>query len=118
MAVRRIIANLPSADPAGLGTFYADIFGLTVVMDMGWIVTLAGTGAPAPQLSLAAEGGGGQPVPGLTIEVDDLDATPRRAAALGVHPEHGPVEESWGVRRAFLRHPARHLLNVMVHRPA
>ena len=70
------------------------------------------------QVSFASEGGSGAPVPALSIEVDDLDATLARLAAAGAAPEYGPVVEPWGVRRVFLRDPAGTLVNVLEHRPA
>ncbi len=73
MAVLRIVANLSSASPAELAAFYADLLGLRVAMDMGWIVTLDGGTLAAPQLSVASEGGSGAPLPDVSIEVDDLN---------------------------------------------
>ena len=37
MAVTRIVANLFSNDPIALAKFYADVFGLELPLDMGWI---------------------------------------------------------------------------------
>lgn len=82
MTVLRIIPNLTAPDPAALGRFWAGVLGLAPVMDHGWIVTLAG-GTQSAQLSLAAEGGAGTPVPAVSIEVDDLDACHARALAAG-----------------------------------
>jgi hypothetical protein len=51
------------------------MFELDVVMDHGWIATLA-SGETAPtQISNAIEGGSGTAVPDLSIEVDDVDNT-------------------------------------------
>ena len=36
--------------------FYADILGLNLVMDLGWILTFAGTEAAAPRISIATGG--------------------------------------------------------------
>lgn len=115
MSVRRIVANLAAADPQALADFYLDLFELDVVMDQGWIVTLAGAAQAPVQLSLAREGGGGLPVPDLSIEVDDLDAVLERVRSQGLGLLHGPVDEPWGVRRFFIRDPAGRLLNVLCH---
>ncbi|MFC0812282.1 VOC family protein [Paracoccus panacisoli] len=115
MTVLRIIPNLTAPDPAALGRFWVEVLGLALVMDHGWIVTLAGGGQTA-QLSLAAEGGAGTPVPAVSIEVDDLDACHARALAAGGTVTHGPVAEDWGVRRFFLRDPAGNLVNLLSHR--
>jgi catechol 2,3-dioxygenase-like lactoylglutathione lyase family enzyme len=115
VAVKRIVANIATRDIEALSLFYREILGLDVVMDMGWIVTLAGDGDVAPQLSIANEGGSGTPLPDLSIEVDDVDAVLRRVAALGVPLEYGPVDEPWGVRRFYLRDPTGRLLNILAH---
>jgi len=119
MTVLRIIPNLTAPDPAALGRFWAEVLGLAPVMDHGWIVTLAGgprTAGKTAQLSLAAQGGAGTPVPAVSIEVDDLDACHARALAAGGTVTHGPVAEDWGVRRFFLRDPAGNLVNLLGHR--
>lgn len=117
MAVRRIVANVATPDPAATARFYETVFDLAPLMDHGWIVTsgaAAGTARPA-QVSFASEGGSGTPVPALSIEVDDLDATLSRLAGVGCAPEYGPVVEPWGVRRIFIRDPAGTLVNVLEH---
>jgi len=117
MGVRRIVANVHTADFAAARAFYGGVLGMDVVMDHGWIVTFAGGGGgnPAPQLSFATEGGSGTPVPDLSIEVDDLDEVLRRVAAAGLTPDYGPATEPWGVRRFFIRDPFGRLLNVLAH---
>ena len=117
MTVKRIVANMLTAEPALAKPFYGDIFDMHPVMDHGWIQTLAADGAPAgPQLSFASEGGAGAPVTDLSIEVEDLDAILSRVAAAGLPIVYGPVEEPWGVRRFFLRDPYGRLVNVLAHR--
>ena len=114
MAVLRIIPNLHAPDPAALARFWQSVLGLSAVMDHGWIVTLAGAMQTA-QLSLAAEGGAGTPVPALSIEVDDLDDCHARVLAEGAAVTYGPVTEDWGVRRFILRDPAGNLGNILSH---
>ncbi len=115
MAVKRIVPNLASADPAADSAFFVEVLGLDRVMDMGWIVTLASGGQGAPQVSLLTEGGSGTPVPDLSIEVDDLDAVYQRAVAGGWTIAYGPVDEPWGVRRFYVRGPGDRLLNILAH---
>ena len=117
MGVKRIVANVRAIDNAAALAFYGGILDMDVVMDHGWIVTLAGSGGgnPAPQLSFATEGGNGTPVPDLSIEVDDLDEVLKRVSAAGLAPEYGPAEEPWGVRRFFIRDPFGRLLNILQH---
>ena len=117
MTVKRIVANMLTAEPGLAKPFYGDIFDMHPVMDHGWIQTCAADGDWAgPQLSFASEGGSGAPVPDLSIEVDDLDAVLERARAAGHVITYGPVDEPWGVRRFFLRDPFGRLVNVLAHR--
>jgi catechol 2,3-dioxygenase-like lactoylglutathione lyase family enzyme len=116
MTVKRIVANIATAEPGLAQAFYGDLFGLNLVMDHGWIQTYAAESVPgAPQLSFASAGGSGTPVPDLSIEVDDLDAVLGRARAAGHVIAYGPTYEPWGVRRFFLRDPFGRLVNVLSH---
>ena len=58
MAVKRIVANIAAERVDDAKRFYADVLGLRVVMDQGWILTFAGEGNSAPQISIATEGVG------------------------------------------------------------
>lgn len=115
MAVLRIVPNLRARDPRALAAFYHDLFGLDIVMDQGWIATLAAGTSMAPQLSLAREGGAGADVPDISIEVDDVDRAHAAALAGGYAIVHPLTDEDWGVRRFFVRDPEGHLVNVLSH---
>jgi catechol 2,3-dioxygenase-like lactoylglutathione lyase family enzyme len=116
MAVKRIVANIAANDLERAKAFYADVLGLRIAMDHGWIVTFAGETSAAPQISIAREGGSGTPVPDISVEVDDdLDEIHRRAAAAGFAIEYGPAREPWGVRRFYVRDPFGRLINVLAH---
>ncbi|MDH3659470.1 MAG: VOC family protein [Alphaproteobacteria bacterium] len=116
MTVRRIVPNFRVDRPREAAAFYRELFGLKVVMDQGWIVTLAGDGEVRPQMSLASEGGSDTPVPDVSIEVDDVDAVHERARDLGADILYPLTDEPWGVRRFYLRDPAGKVLNVLSHR--
>lgn len=118
MGVLRVTANVAAQDEDVVKKtteFYKTVFGLAVVMDQGWIATLASGSQGPVQISVASEGGSGQPVPPISIEVDDLVLVQTAAENFGVKVEYGPVTEPWGVRRLFLRDPSGTLINVMVH---
>lgn len=115
MAVKRIVANVAAERPAEAARFYVDLLGLSLVMDRGWIVTFAGEGSAAPQISIAAEGGSGTPVPDLSIEVDDVEQVLARVRAAGLPIEYGPRTEPWGVRRFYVRDPFGQLVNILAH---
>ena len=116
MIVTRIVANIATEEPERARQFYGDILGLKRVMDQGWIVTFAAEGPSAPQISFARQGGGGAPVPDLSVEVDDLDMVHKRVLAAGLSVEYGPADEDWGVRRFFVRDPFGKLVNILAHR--
>ncbi|MGC8100480.1 VOC family protein [Metapseudomonas otitidis] len=115
MNVKRIVANIATADPSVVDGFYRDLLGLELVMDHGWIRTYAGPERMTVQVSFASEGGSGTPVPDLSIEVDDLDEALRRVQAHQVPVEYGPVQEPWGVRRFHVRDPLGRLVNILQH---
>ena len=115
MTVRRIVANLAAEDPGPTRSFYERLLDLEVVMDHGWIITLAAGAKAAPQLSIASEGGSGTPVPGLSIEVDDVDRVYARATSAGYDIVYGLTDEPWGVRRFFVRDPCGTVVNILSH---
>jgi catechol 2,3-dioxygenase-like lactoylglutathione lyase family enzyme len=115
MNVKRIVANIAVEDPAAAKRFYQDILGLDVLMDMGWMVTYGSSEAMTVQVSFMTEGGAGAPVPALSIEVDDVDATLARVEKAKLPIEYGPVHEPWGVHRFFVRDPFGNLVNVLAH---
>jgi len=115
MQVKRIVANLPAADPQAAQAFYRDVFGLKLEMDHGWLQTFTADAHMTVQMSVASQGGSGTPVPAVSIEVDDLDEALARVRRARAAVEYGPVEEPWGVRRFFVRDPLGHLINVLVH---
>jgi catechol 2,3-dioxygenase-like lactoylglutathione lyase family enzyme len=116
MAVIRIVANIAANQLDAAKAFYGDALGMSIVMDLGWIMTFAAEGSMAPQISVASEGGSGTPVPDLSIEVDNLSDTHRRMQAAGFEIEYGPVTEPWGVTRLYVRDPFGRLVNVLEHR--
>ncbi|WP_370599627.1 VOC family protein [Pseudomonas nitroreducens] len=115
MTVRRIVANLATGKPAEMARFYRELFDLEIVMDHGWLLTLASGGSALAQLSLASEGGSGAPVPDLSIEVDNLDEVHGHALADRHEIVYPLTVEPWGVRRFFLRDPLGTLVNVLEH---
>jgi len=115
MIVKRIVPNIAATQVERAKAFYADVLGLQLVMDHGWIITFAAAGTMTPQVSIASEGGAGTPVPDLSIEVDDLDEALRRVNASGLAIEYGPKTEEWGVRRFYVRDPFNRLINILTH---
>jgi catechol 2,3-dioxygenase-like lactoylglutathione lyase family enzyme len=115
MTVRRIVANIATADIAAAKRFYGDVLGLESLMDMSWIATYGSHETMTVQLSFMAEGGSGTPVPDLSIEVDDVDAALADMKRAGFAIEYGPADEPWGVRRFYVRDPFGRLVNILQH---
>lgn len=115
MTVKRIVANIAAEDVQAARRFYGEIFGLDVLMDLGWIVTFGSKRQMGVQLSVMTEGGSGTPVPDISIEVDDLETVRSRLAEAGYQPEYGPADEPWGVQRFYVRDPFGRLVNVLMH---
>ncbi len=116
--VRRIVPDLTTGDVARSTDFYRDVFGLDVVMDIGWVVTLAAVGRSATQVTLISHDATASVDAEVSIEVDDLDAVWDRVVERGAEVVHPRQVEPWGVERFFVRDPAGHVINVLCHRPA
>jgi predicted enzyme related to lactoylglutathione lyase len=115
VTVLRIVADFPADNPQEQAKFYRNLFGLDVVMDKGFIVTLASNASMRPQISLMIEGGSGAPVPALSIEVTDVDEVYRRATEAGLPVIYDLTDEPWGVRRFFTRDPEGRVINILQH---
>jgi predicted enzyme related to lactoylglutathione lyase len=115
LSVRRIVPNIAGSDLERAKAFYRQVFELELVMDHGWIVTFAADISARPQISVASEGGSGTPVPDISIEVDDVDRTYRRAVDAKCEILYGISDEQWGVRRFYMRDPFGKVLNVLSH---
>ena len=116
MQVKRIVANIHTADIAAGRRFYQDALGLDVLMDHGWLTTYGTPSRMTVQVGIATQGGSDTPTPDFSIEVDDLDEALRRMRAGGFAIEYGPADEPWGVRRFYVRDPFGKLVNILVHR--
>lgn len=116
MSVRRIVPDLHAADPLVGAGFYADVLGLELVMDQGWIATYADPANPTAQLSVMSHDATAPVVPDASVEVDDVDSAHAAALARGDEIVHPLSDEPWGVRRFFVREPGGRVLNVLTHR--
>lgn len=115
MSVRRIVPDLACDTPAESAAFYRELLGLELVMDLGWVVTLAHPGRPELQLTLLAPNPEQPPHPAVSIEVDDVNAAHAAAQAHGAEIVYPLTDEPWGVRRFFVRDPAGHVVNILAH---
>jgi uncharacterized glyoxalase superfamily protein PhnB len=53
--------------------------------------------------------------PGISVEVDDVDAVHARAVESGLEIAYALRDEEWGVRRFMLREPSGTMVNVLSH---
>ncbi|QFT66720.1 Glyoxalase-like domain protein [Labrenzia sp. THAF35] len=113
--VKRIIANIAADSVPKVREFYAELFSLDVLMDLGWIVTLGTADKATTQLSILREGGSGAPVPHLSIEVSDVDEVYARAREMNCTIVPDSRNEPWGVRRFFVTDPTSKIVNVLSH---
>lgn len=116
MKVNRIVLNIEGDDLEKARDFYGELFGLNLLMDLGWIRTYGADSDMQAQVSIATEGGSGTPVPDLSIEVDDIDTILQRVENANIEIEYGPENEPWGVRRFYIRDPFGKLINVLQHK--
>lgn len=115
MGVRRVVPDLPSESLPRAAAFYTAVLGLRVVMDLGWILTLADPERPHAQISLMTHEMTAPMLPEVSVEVDDVDVVYAAAVAVGAEIVHPLTDESWGVRRFFVRDPDGHVINVLSH---
>ena len=115
MKVKRIVSNIEVSALEKAASFYADIFGLELLMDHGWIRTYGSNEEMSVQISFATEGGSGTSVPDLSIEVDDLETALEKVRDANISIEYAPENEPWGVRRFYIRDPFGKLINVLQH---
>lgn len=113
MQINRIVPDLTVADLPRAVREHSEILGLEVVMDHGWIVTLAdGAGR---QLSLMTRDATAPVNPDLSVFVDDVQAAYDAAVSVGVEIVHPLTAEEWGVTRFFYRDSSGRVVNVGTH---
>jgi uncharacterized glyoxalase superfamily protein PhnB len=109
------VPDFQSADPGAAAPFYAEVLGLEVAMDLGWVVTFASPSNPEAQISVLTHDASAPLAPDVSIEVDDVDAAYDAARRLGSEIVHPLTVEPWGVRRFFVRDPNGKVLNILSH---
>jgi uncharacterized glyoxalase superfamily protein PhnB len=108
------VPNIRSDRPAESRDFLVDLLGFEVAMDLGWVVTLASPTNPSAQVTII--GNDDPSAPGISVEVDDVDAAHAKAVEQGLEIPYPLRDEEWGVRRFMLREPSGMTVNVLSHR--
>ena len=114
MTIARAVPNVKSERPAETRDFFVGLLGFEVAMDLGWVVTVASPTNPSVQVTIV--GNDDMAAPGISVEVDDVDAVHARAVEQGLEIAYPVRDEEWGVRRFMLREPSGTIVNVLSHR--
>jgi catechol 2,3-dioxygenase-like lactoylglutathione lyase family enzyme len=114
VTINRAVPNIKSELPTETRDFFVDLLGFEVVMDMDWVVTLASPTNPSAQVTII--GNDDPAAPGISVEVEDVDAVHAKALDQGLEIAYPLRDEEWGVRRFMLREPSGMTVNVLSHR--
>lgn len=106
--------NIRSERAAETRDFFVELLGFEVAMDLGWVVTVASPTNPSAQVTII--GNDDPAAPGISVEVDDVDAVHAAALERGLEITYPLRDEDWGVRRFMLREPSGTTVNVVSHR--
>lgn len=116
MHVLRAMPLLTVSDLEASVEAYTQATGMEVIMNHGWIATLAPPeGDRSVQLSLITEDPTAAMNPTTSVEVDDVEAAYRSVRAAGLEVVHELSDEEWGVRRFFFKDPDDNIVNVLAH---
>jgi catechol 2,3-dioxygenase-like lactoylglutathione lyase family enzyme len=114
VTIHRAVPNIRADPAAETRDFFVDLLGFEVAMDLGWVVTLASPTNPSAQVTIIANDD--PAAPGISVEVDDVDAVHAGAVERGLEIAYPLRDEEWGVRRFMLREPSGTVVNVLSHR--
>ncbi|MGH3469230.1 MAG: VOC family protein, partial [Thermocrispum sp.] len=81
MTISRTVPNIRSNRPAETRDFFVELLGFEVAMDMGWVMTVASPTNPSAQVTII--GNDDMAAPGISVEVDDVDAVHAKAVEQG-----------------------------------
>ncbi len=115
MTVKRIVPDLRSNRFDESRSFYVDVLGLRVAMDLGWVMTLVSPAEPLAQITLLRNDAAAPMDPQVSIQVDDIDAVLAAAGQQGAKIVYPLTDEPWGVRRFFVEDPNGVIINVLTH---
>lgn len=114
MSARRIMPYFESPDFEATRAFYTRVLRLEEGTFGGGYI---GFGSGPAQI-LFASPGVEPPLPAMGVDVgtrDAVDAAHTEAVRAGHDVVYGPVDESWGVRRFFVRDPNGVVISVLAH---
>jgi catechol 2,3-dioxygenase-like lactoylglutathione lyase family enzyme len=108
--------NLQVADIEASRAFYAEFLGLEVEeFNLGWVARFTSPdGRASLQVVTRDETSAEDSVVSVHVG-DDIDAAYAEAQRRGYEIVHPLTQESWGVRRFFVRDPDGNIINVVDH---
>ncbi len=118
VSIKRIVPNIYSNDLVKSKQFYTEFLEMELVMDMEWILTFASKDNPAAQISVLQfdkKTTLDSTATFLSIEVSDIDKLYERANELHCEIIYPITDESWGVRRFFVKDPNGATINLLAH---
>lgn len=115
MIVRRVVPVLTVSELEPTIRLFTEIMCFEVIMDHGWIVTLADPADMSKQLSVMTRDATATVNPCVSVEVDDVDAAYKLALECNAEVVHSLTDEAWGVRRFFFRDASGNVVNVLAH---
>lgn len=88
-------------------------------MDLEWVLTFASKENPMAQINIfkngRTESADNTPV-FLSIEISDVDKMYERAENMNCNIIYDLTDESWGVRRFFVKDPNGATINLLAHK--
>ena len=116
MRVTGIHANLPVDDIAAARDFYADYLGLSVEeFNLGWVARYSSPDGEA-SVQLVTHDATAPQDAAISVHVGaDLAEAYAEALRRGYEIVHPLTEETWGLRRFFVRAPDGTVVNVVSH---
>jgi len=114
MTIRRAVPNIRTERPEETRDFFVGLLGFEVAMDLDWVVTVASPTRPAAQVNIISNDD--MAAPGISVEVEDVDAVHAKALDQGIEIAYPLRDEEWGVRRFMVREPSGTIVNIVSHR--
>lgn len=114
--IDRVVPNLTVQSREELekvASQHAQILGMAVLMDHGWITTLGDD--RGHQLSIMTRDATAPVNPDVSVFVDDVHTALHQAETAGLAIVHPLTQESWGVLRFFYRDVGGQVINVGMH---
>ena len=116
--MRRIVSNIFSNDIKKSRKFYTEFLAMDLAMDMDWILTFVSKENKTAQISIFRNENN-TPLDNsaifLSIEVSEIDNWYERAKKQKIEIVYPITNESWGVRRFFVKDPNGVTINLLAH---